>query len=295
MNLVQQAWEQNNSGRLRQLLEETQGYPERGFEWYYWQRQSHLELKTLRGHLNGVRSVAFSPDGQRIATGSSDNTAKVWEAASGKEMLTLKGHSEVDGGSSFGSFVKEMLTLAWSIEGINSVAFSPDGQRIVTGSLDRTAKVWDAASGRELLTLKGHSGVLWSVAFSPDGQPIVTGSGDYTAKVWEAASGKELLTLKGHSGGIMAAAFSPDGQRIVTGSLDQTAKVWETASGRELLTLKGRGATVRSVAFSPDGRRIVTGRREESANVSQAASAQQVAAWQAEEQAAEQRQPAESK
>ena len=79
------------------------------------------------------------------------------------------------------------------------MAFSPDGQRIVTGSYDRTAKVWEAASGQELLTLKGHSARILSVAFSPDGQRIVTGSDDETAKVWEAASGQELLTLKGHS------------------------------------------------------------------------------------------------
>ena len=110
------------------------------------------------------------------------------------------------------------------------MAFSPDGQRIVTGSGDQTAKVWEAASGKELLTLKGHSDAIWSVAFSPDGQRIVTGSRDQTAKVWEAASGKELLTLKGHSGSIWSVAFSPDGQRIVTGSEDQTAKVWEAAS-----------------------------------------------------------------
>ena len=84
MNLAQQAWEQNNIGRLRQLLEETQESPDRGFEWYYWQRQTHLALKTLRGHLRAVTSVAFSPDGQRIVTGSEDQTAKVWEAASGQ-------------------------------------------------------------------------------------------------------------------------------------------------------------------------------------------------------------------
>jgi hypothetical protein len=90
----------------------------------------------------------------------------VWEAASGRELLTLKGHRP----SEF------------------FCGFSPDGQRIVTGSADQTAKVWDAASGRELLTLKGHSGVLWSVAFSPDGQRIVTGSNDHTAKVWDAAT-----------------------------------------------------------------------------------------------------------
>src|SRR5216117_1459293 len=94
MNLAQQAWEQNNIGRLRQLLDDTQDSPHRGFEWYYWQGQSHLALKkTLRGHLGWVNSVAFSPDGQRIVTGGSDQTAKVWDAASGRQLLPLKEHS----------------------------------------------------------------------------------------------------------------------------------------------------------------------------------------------------------
>ena len=114
MNLAQQAWEQNNIDRLRKLLEETQTSPDRGFEWYYWQRQTHLALKTLRGHTLQVSSVAFSPDGQRIVTSSWDRTAKVWDVASGRELLTLKWHGAP----------------------IHSVAFSPDGQRIVTGSFD---------------------------------------------------------------------------------------------------------------------------------------------------------------
>jgi hypothetical protein len=115
-----------------------------------------------------------------------------------------------------------------------SAAFSPDGQRIVTGSEDNTAKVWDAASGSELLTLKGHGIGVWSVAFSPDGQRIVTGSGDQTAKVWDAANGREVLMLKGHGGGVGAVAFSPDGQRIVTGSIDGTAKVWKAAGAGQV-------------------------------------------------------------
>jgi WD40 repeat protein len=96
------------------------------------------------------------------------------------------------------------------------VAFSPDGQRIVTGSWDNTAKVWDVASRKELFPLIGHSSLIMSVAFSPDGQRIATGSQDQTAKVWDAANGKELLTLKGHTHWIWAVAFSPDSQRIVT-------------------------------------------------------------------------------
>jgi serine/threonine protein kinase len=127
MNLAQRAWEENDPGRLRQLLEETQDYPDRGFEWYFWQPKAHLALQTLRGHLDPVRSVAFSPDGLRVVTGSDDHTAKVWEAASGRERVTLTGHNAE----------------------ISSVAFSPDGQRIVTGSVDRTARVWESSQRPE--------------------------------------------------------------------------------------------------------------------------------------------------
>ncbi len=245
MNVAQVAWDQNNIGQLRQLLKDTQDSPNRSFEWYYWQRQTHLAVKTLRGHLHSVNSVIFSPDGQRVATGSWDQTAKVWDVASGKALLTLNGHKG----------------------GIASMAFSPDGQRIVSGSADQTAKVWDAANGTNLLTLKEHSGLVASVAFSPDGQRIVTGSWDRTAKVWEAASGRPLLTLAGHTNEVSAVAFSPDGQRIVTGSFDHTAKVWAAASGRELLTLRGHRAEITSVAFSPDGQRIVTGSLDNKAEV----------------------------
>jgi WD40 repeat protein len=289
MNVAQLAWDQNNIGRLRQVLEDTQESPYRGFEWYYWQPKAHLALKTLRGHLRVVSSVAFSPDGQRIVTGSYDQTAKVWEVASGRELLTLKGHRRrifsvafsPDGqriitGSDTAKVWeaasgRELLTLYGHSDAIGSVGFSPDGQRIVTGSVDKTAKVWEAASGRELLTLQGHSDLIQSVAFSPDGQRIVTGSDDQTAKVWEAASGRELLTLQRHSGAIWSAAFSPDGQRIVTGSRDHTAKVWEAADGRELLTLQGHSGPIVSVAYSLDGQRIVTGSEDNTAKVWEAA------------------------
>jgi eukaryotic-like serine/threonine-protein kinase len=250
MNLAQQAWDQNNLGQLRQLLEDTQDSPCRGFEWYYWQPLTHLALRTLRGHLKGVISAAYSPDGRQIVTASMDRTARVWDASEGKELLTLRGHRD----------------FVWS------VAFAPDGRRIVTASFDHTAKVWEAASGRELLTFKGHKDRIRCVAFSPDSRTIVTSSLDQTAKVWEAGTGKEILTLEGHTSSILGVAFSPDGQRIVTASFDHTAKVWEAASGRELLTLNGHSAPISSAVFSPDGRRIATGGGDQTVKVWEAAS-----------------------
>ncbi len=151
------------------------------------------------------------------------------------------------------------------------MAWSPDGTRLATGSWDGTAKVWDAAGGRELLTLKGHTSHVRSVSWSPDGTRLATGSEDGTAKVWDAAGGRELFTLKGHTGQVWSVAWSPDGTRLATGSYDSTAKVWDAAGGRELLTLKGHTGEVRSVAWSPDGQRLATGSYDSTAKVWDAA------------------------
>jgi WD40 repeat protein len=196
-------------------------------------------LLTLSGHSDVVTCVAWSPDGKRLATGSHDETAKVWDAASGKELLSLSGHSR-------SSLV------------VSSVAWSPDGKRLATGSWDNTAKVWDAATGQKLQSLSGHSDVVTSVAWSPDGKRLATGSWDNTAKVWDAATGKELQSLSGHSDEVLSVAWSPDGKRLATGSLDETAKVWDAATGKELQSLSGHSKGISSVAWSPDGRRLAT-------------------------------------
>jgi len=142
---------------------------------------------------------------------------------------------------------------------VNSVAFSPDGKRIVTGSRDDTARIWDAETGKELQKLEGYASTVNSVAFSPDGKRIVTGSRDDTARIWDAETGKELQKLEGHTGTVNSVALSPDGKRIVTGSDDRTARIWDAETGKELQKLEGHASTVNSVAFSPDGKRIVTG------------------------------------
>jgi DNA-binding beta-propeller fold protein YncE/tRNA A-37 threonylcarbamoyl transferase component Bud32 len=144
-------------------------------------------------------------------------------------------------------------------DSVCAVAFSPDGKRIVSGSWDRTLKVWDAATGKEMLALKGHAGAVRGVAFSPHGERIVSGSADKTLKVWDAATGIEVRTLKGHTGDIYGVAFSPKGRYIVTASADRTLTVWDTGRGYEALALPGHAASVHSVAFSPDHRGIVSG------------------------------------
>jgi WD40 repeat protein/transcriptional regulator with XRE-family HTH domain len=139
-----------------------------------------------------------------------------------------------------------------------NVIFSPDGKQVATASQDKTAKIWDAATGKLLITLRGHRESVNGIVYSPDGKRIATTSDDHTAKVWDADTGKVLLTLSGHANIVHRIAFSPDGSRIVTTSVDGTAKVWDASTGREFLTFSGHGDMIADVAFSPDGKRVAT-------------------------------------
>jgi len=154
---------------------------------------------------------------------------------------------------------QSVMTLRGHSDEVHGMAVSPDGKRIVSGSVDKTVKVWDAATGAELMTLRGHEGGINSVAFSQDGKHIVSGSEDKTIKIWDAATGAEVMTLRGHSDEVRGVAFGPDGKRIVSGSFDATIKVWNAANGDELMTIRGHECKIGPVSFSPDGRRIVSG------------------------------------
>jgi WD40 repeat protein/tRNA A-37 threonylcarbamoyl transferase component Bud32 len=251
MNLAQHAWESGSIGRVEELLEQHRPKPGetdlRGFEWRYLYRLCHAELLTLEGLSStspADRKVAFSPDGKRLAVASNDNTVKVWDTQTGRELLSLRGPTGA----------------------VDSVAFGPDGKRLASGGpmkdyVTGEVKVWDAQTGQELLALKSDH---WLVAYSPDGTRLATGSSGHaerkgspgSVKLLDAQTGQALLTLKGHTGGLWSLAFSPDGKRLASASYEEV-KVWDTQTGQELLALKD-GAE--SVTFSPDGKRLASAR-----------------------------------
>jgi parallel beta-helix repeat protein len=212
-----------------------------------WDVASGSLVRTLTGHTGVVLSVAFSPDGRLLASGSCgqrnsiggciQGEIKLWDVASGSLVRTLTGHTGV----------------------VRSVAFSPDGRLLASGSYDDTIKLWEVASGREVRTLTGHTADVESVAFSPDGRLLASGSDDETIKLWEVASGSLVRTLTGHTDYVRSVAFSPDGRLLASGSDDKTIKLWDVATGRLVLTLIGHTDWVRSVAFSPDGRLLASG------------------------------------
>jgi WD40 repeat protein len=135
--------------------------------------------------------------------------------------------------------LRERKVLRGHEAGIASAAFSPDGTRVVTASQDKTARIWDAATGKAIIVLRDHEGAVNSGAFSPDGTRVVTASEDRTARIWDVATGNEIITLRGHEDEVMSAAFSPDGTRVVTASYDKTARLWDAATGKETFVLRG--------------------------------------------------------
>ncbi|BAY37882.1 serine/threonine protein kinase with WD-40 repeats [Nostoc sp. NIES-2111] len=150
-------------------------------------------------------------------------------------------------------------TLKGHSSDVNSVAFSPDGQFLASGSDDKTIKVWNLRTREKIHTFKGHSGWIWAVAIAPDGKTLASAGADKTIKLWNLTTGEQIRHFQGHSQGVASIAFSPDGKTLASGSLDKTIKLWDLATGKEVRTLTGNGSEVASIAFSPDGKTLASG------------------------------------
>ncbi|MCJ1462809.1 hypothetical protein MMC07_001412 [Pseudocyphellaria aurata] len=196
-----------------------------------------LELMKLEGHTGSTNAVAFSQDGWLLASGSWDQTIRLWDPTTGQEVQKMEGHTSK----------------------VNAVVFSQDDSLLASGSHDRTIRLWDPTTGQEVRKLEGHTSDVHSVRFSQDGSLLASGSRDQTVRLWDPATGQEVRKLEGHIHSVEAVTFSPDGSLLVSGSRDQTIRLWDTATGHEVRKLEGHIDPVEAVAFSPDGSLLASG------------------------------------
>jgi len=187
-------------------------------------------------HFNTVRACVFLPDGKRAVSASSDNTLKLWDVETGKEIRTFSGHSSY----------------------VNSCSAMPDGRRIISASADDTLKMWDVETGKEIRTFIGHSSYVNSCSVMPDSQRIISASYDTTLKLWDVETGKEIRTFSGHKEPINGCTVTPDGQHIISASADKTLKLWDVETGKEIRAFKGHLSHINNCAVTPDGQRVIS-------------------------------------
>ena len=199
--------------------------------------------RLLEDHSRDVLSVAFSPDGTTVLSGSQDGTVKQWDGATGNLMRTL---------SLWDDFSYEVGDQKRDPE-VWSMAFSPDGTLLAAGGFDGTLRVWDLATSRQRTVLKGHTTQIASLAFSPEGTLLDSADYDGALLLWDVAAGSQRAALSGHQGWVRTLAFSPDGKTVASGSNDMTIRLWDTATGTELSVWEGHTGEITDLAFNSDG------------------------------------------
>jgi WD40 repeat protein/tRNA A-37 threonylcarbamoyl transferase component Bud32 len=245
-----------------------------------WDAATGHALRVFRPYESGVAATGLSPDGRRFVTSDHDrHDAQLWDIETGSEVAALPGHAAGVQGMHFNRHGDAFVTVEmfpgneirmWdtgtgrplgSMRGhgntVMKVAFSADGARIASGSMDQTVRLWDGATGEPVATLKGHSGRVISVAFSPDGRQLASAAQDHTVRLWDATAGAPVAVLNGHTGPVVAVTYAPDG-RIVSAAEDGTVRLWDPRRAGGNGVLRGHTSFVYSVAFHPDGERVAT-------------------------------------
>lgn len=196
--------------------------------------QSHL---SCQGHTTWASTINFSPDSRTLASGSADQTIRLWDVETGVCLHVLHGHTGI----------------------VVTVSFSPDGRTLVSGSADQTVRLWDVQAGECLDILQGHTHTAWWMHFGLDGRTVASSRGDQTIRLWDGQTGEVLRVLQGHVDWVNWASFSPDGRTLASGSYDHTVRLWDVQTGRTLHVLEGHTKWLISVAFRSDGRVLASG------------------------------------
>ncbi|KAG0223210.1 hypothetical protein BGX31_008638 [Mortierella sp. GBA43] len=240
---------------------------------------SSWERLQMIGHAGGVGGLAYSPKGDRIASGGNDKTVRLWDVATGKCYTVLEGHSHQvtsvaysPQGNLIASGSLDGTVRIWDVEtnecrhtmycrlvGFKSLAFSPNGHQIATGCNDNSVRLWDTETGVSKHILRGHTDQVSSVRYSPLGDLLASGSWDKTVRLWSLGTGKHFKTLRGHTARVTSISYSPQGDQIATGSWDKTVRVWDVETASCHQTLTGHSSDVFCVAYSPKGNQIASG------------------------------------